>query len=65
MEDECRKKHFDQWEIHFDKGLKASKEYMEFQQVAEVVQPHLDAIKVWKGGPLVHNLNHMKQGTIS
>ena len=44
-------------------NLKTSKEYSDFQRVAERVKHHLDAIKVWEHGPLVHDLDHMKQGT--
>ena len=63
IEDECQNKYGDQWKVNFDERLKVSKEYKEFQRAAEVVQPHLDAIEVWKHGPLVHKLNHMRQGT--
>ena len=62
IEEECRNKYGDQWKSNFDKRLEASKEHTEFQHVAEVVQCHLKAIEVWEHGPLVHNLNHMKQG---
>ena len=63
LERESQKSYGDQWKVNFDKSLKASKEYLEFQRVAEVVKPHLDAIAVWKHGPLVHNLNNMRQGS--
>ena len=62
LEDECQEKYGDQWKVNFDKRLKLSKEYIEFQRAADVVKPHLDAIEVWKHGPLVHNLNQMRQG---
>ena len=63
IEEECLNKYGDQWKFNFDKRLQASKEHIEFQRVAKVVQPHLKAIEVWEHGPLVHNLNHMRQGT--
>ena len=63
IEEECREKYGDQWRVNFDKKSQVSKEYIEFQCAAKVVQPHLDAIEIWRHGPLVHNLNHMKQGT--
>ena len=62
IEEECRNMYGDQWKVNFDKRLQVSKEYIEFERIAEVVQPHLDAIEVWEHGPLVHNLNHMRQG---
>ena len=52
----------DRWKGNFNERLQLSKEYTEFQHVAQVVKPHLDAIEVWEHGPLFRNLNHMKQG---
>ena len=60
---ELKEKDGDQWKVNFNETLNASKEYCEFQQVAELVEPHLDAIKVWQHGPLVHQLNRLKQGS--
>ena len=53
----------DQWESNFKEKLQHSKEYIEFEHAAKVVQPHLDAIEVWEHGPLVHKLRQMRQGT--
>ena len=58
---ECQKDG-DQMESNFNERLQVSKEYIEFQRAAKVVQPHLDAIEVWKHGPLVYQLNYLKQG---
>ena len=63
IEEECRDKYGDQWKVKFDKKLKVSREYIEFRRSAEVVQPHLDAIEVWKHGPLVLEYRRMKKGT--
>ena len=63
MKQEFQIKYGDQWQSNFNKWLQHSKEYIEFQRAAEVVQPHLDAVEVWKHGPLVHKLNQMRQGT--
>ena len=63
IEDELREKYGDQWKVYFDKRLKASKEYLDFQYASEEVKPHLDAIKIWIHGPLVHDLDSLKQGT--
>ena len=60
---ESIKDYGDQWKVNFDESLKASKEYLEFEHVTNVVKPHLDAIEVWKHGPLFHHLNHLKQGS--
>ena len=63
MKDECQNQYGDQWKVKFDEKLQVSKEYIEFQRAVDVVKPYMDDIEVWKHGPLVHNLNHMKQGT--
>ena len=63
IEDECENRYGDQWKAKYDRRLQGSKEYIELQRAAKVVQPHLDAIEVWQHGPLVHELNQMKQGS--
>ena len=62
IKEECQKDHGDQWESNFNDKLQHSKEYIEFQHAAKVVQPHLDVIEVWQHGPLVHKLKQLKQG---
>ena len=63
LEDKCQEKYGDQWKVNYERRLKVSKEHIEFERAAAVVKPHLDAIEIWEHGPLVRNLNHMKQGT--
>ena len=63
IEDKCQDQYGDQWKVKFDRRLQVSKEYIEFQHAAKVVKPHLDAIEVWKHGPLFHHLDYLKQGT--
>ena len=60
---ECQKEYGDHWESNFNDNLQLSKEYTEFEDVSNLVQPHLDAIEVQKHGPLVHKLKQMEQGT--
>ena len=64
IEEECQDHYGDQWKVKFDRRLQVSKEYIEFQRAAKVVQPHLDAIEVWKHGPLVHKLKQLEQGVL-
>ena len=52
----------DQWESKFKEKFENSKEYIEFEHAAKVVEPHLEAIEVWEQGPLFHKLKQMKQG---
>ena len=59
---ECLKSYGDQWESNFNEKLQNSKEYIEFESAAKVVQPYLNAIEVWEYGPLGHRLRQMRQG---
>ena len=63
IKEECQKSDGDQWESNFNEKFQNSKEYIEFESAAKVVQPNLDAIEEWECGPLVHKLKQMRQGT--
>ena len=49
----------DQWKDKFEKNLKASDEYLQFQHADREVKHHLDAFNLYIDGPL----HHLKKGT--
>lgn len=59
----CKNNHGDRWEEYYREGFNASTENIEFQDLAAEVIPHLNAIEVWRHGPLVHITTHIRQGT--
>lgn len=65
MKNKCKEEYGDGWEEYFKDCVKASKEYIEFQELAALVEPHLDAIKIWNHGPLVRVLDHIKKGMVN
>ena len=61
IKEECQKNDGDQWESNFNEKFQNSKEYIEFERAAKVVQPNLHAIEIWEHGLLVHKLRQMRQ----
>ena len=59
IERELKKTVGDQWKDEFEKNLKASDEYLQFKHADGEVKHHLDAINLYRHGPL----HHLKKGT--
>ena len=58
-----KERYGDDWEVHFDEEFKETTEYIQFKDIEDRIEPHIQAIRDWEKGPLDVTIAPLEEGT--